>query len=95
MTDNSEKKSWSEEIEVAGDKLVARIKELAEDAQVQRVRVTDPDGNIALDIPLTFGAVAGGAIVIAAPVLAIIGALAAMVAKVKIEVVRVEEDAGE
>lgn len=81
-------RSWIEEIEVASDKLVAKVKELAAESRVKRIRVLEPDGDIALDIPLTFGAIAGGAVVIAAPVLAVIGALAAFVSKVKIEIVR-------
>ena len=99
MTDaegqNSEEKksrTWIEEIEVKGDELVARVKQLAADNKVKRIRVIEPDGDIALEIPLTYGAVAGGAVVIAAPVLAVIGALAALVAKVKIEIVNEEAE---
>ena len=100
MTDaegqNSEEKksrTWIEEIEVKGDELVARVKQLAADNKVKRIRVIEPDGDIALEIPLTYGAVAGGAVVVAAPVLAVIGALAALVAKVKIEIVNEETEA--
>ena len=93
---SEDKRTWIEEIEVAGEELVARIKQLAADSKVKRVRIVEPDGDIALDIPLTYGAIAGGAVVIAAPVLAVIGALAAFVAKVKIEVVHEEPaDKGE
>ena len=98
MTEEKTEKTrtWIEEIEVAGEELVARIKQLAADNKVKRVRIVEPDGDIALEIPLTYGAIAGGAVVLAAPVLAILGALAAFVAKVKIEVVHEEEvDAAE
>ena len=84
-------RSWNEEIEVAGEQLVEQVKKLAADAQVRRIKIYEPDGDIAVDIPLTVGAIAGGAVAIAAPVLAVIGALAAFVTKVKIEVVREEE----
>lgn len=84
------KRTWVEEIEVKGDELVARVKQLAADNKVKRIRVVEPDGDIALEIPLTYGAIAGGAMVLAAPALALIGALAAMVAKVKIEIVNEE-----
>ena len=87
--DSTESKhTWIQEIEVTGENLVAKIKELAAESHVKRVRIIEPDGDIALDIPLTYGAIAGGVFVIAAPVLAVIGALAAFVSKVKIEVVR-------
>ena len=97
MTEQEDKKTrtWIEEIEVAGEELVARIKQLAAANKVKRVRIIEPDGDIALEIPLTYGAIAGGAVALAAPVLAILGALAAFVAKVRIEVVHEEaaEDA--
>lgn len=83
-------RTWIEEIEVKGDELVGRVKQLAADNKVKRIRVVEPDGDIALEIPLTYGALAGGAVVIAAPVLAVVGALAALVAKVKIEIVNEE-----
>ena len=81
------KRSWTEEIEVTSEQLVAKVKKLAEEGRVKRIRVIEPDGDIALDVPLTVGAIAGGAVVLAAPVLAVIGALAAFVSKVKIEIV--------
>jgi hypothetical protein len=84
----AKKRSWSEEIEVAGEELVARVKELAADAQVKRIRITEPDGDLVLEVPLAIGAIAGGAVVLAAPFLAVLGALAAFVTKVKIEVIR-------
>ena len=90
-TEAPKKRTWTEEIEVAGEELVARVKELAADAQVKRVRITEPDGDLVLEVPLTIGAIAGGAVVLAAPILAVIGALAAFVTKVKIEVVRTDE----
>lgn len=86
------KRTWTEEIEVAGDQLVKRVKELAADAQVKRIRITEPDGDLVLEVPLTIGALAGGAVVLAAPLVAVIGALAAFVTKVKVEVVRDGDD---
>ena len=53
-----------------------------------RISLTAPDGDIALEMPLTIGAIAGGAVLVAAPLLALLGALAAFVTKVKIEIVR-------
>ena len=90
-TDAPKTRTWKEEIEVKGDELVGRVKQLAADNRVEKIRVVEPDGDIALEIPLTYGALAGGAVVIAAPVLAVVGALAALVAKVKIEIVNEEE----
>lgn len=81
-------RSWTEEIEVAGAELVDRVKKLAAEGRVRRIRITEPDGDLVLEIPLTIGAVAGGALVLAAPLLAALGALAALLTRVRIEVVR-------
>lgn len=82
------KLTWTEEMEVAGEELVASVKRLAAEGQVSRIRLIDSDGDIVLEMPLTIGAIAGGAVVLAAPVLAVIGALAVFVTRVKLEVVR-------
>ncbi|SFL53010.1 DUF4342 domain-containing protein [Shimia aestuarii] len=87
MSDDK-KPDWIEEIEVAGEKLVEEVKRIAAEGKASRIRIYEPDGDIAVDIPLTVGAIAGGAVVLAAPVLAIVGALAAFVSKVRIEIVR-------
>ena len=84
----SHKRTWAEEIEVAGDQLVASVKRLAAEGSVRRIRITEPDGDLVLEVPLTIGAIAGGAVVLAAPLLAIIGAVAAFFTKVKVEVIR-------
>lgn len=92
MTDATEEvKEKTEEVEVSGEKLVERIKGWANEAKVRRVRVIEPDGDVAIDLPLTVGAIGGGAVVLAAPVLAALGALAALVSHVKVVVVREEE----
>lgn len=83
-------RTWSEEIDVAGEELVASVKRLAAEGRVKRIRLVEPDGDIILEMPLTIGAIAGGAVVLAAPPLAVIGALAAFVTKVKLEVIRAD-----
>lgn len=82
------KRTWTEEIEVASEELIASVKRLAAEGRVSRIRLVEPDGDIVLEMPLTIGAIAGGAVVIAAPLLAILGAVAAFVTKVRLEVVR-------
>ena len=89
-SENKAKRTWIEEIEVASEELLNRVKQLAADNKVKRIRVIEPDGDIALEIPLTYGAIAGGAVVLAAPVLAILGTLGAFAARLKIEVVNEE-----
>jgi hypothetical protein len=87
-SDLAHKPTWTEQIEVRSEELIAQVKRLAAEGKVKRIRVIEPDGDIALEMPLTIGAIAGGAVIIAAPLLALLGALAAFVTKVKIEIVR-------
>lgn len=95
-TPKSHKPTFTEEVEVSSDKLMDKIKGLANEAAVRRVRIKEPDGDIAVDIPLTVGALAGGAAVLAAPALALIGVAIAFFSKVTLEVVReVDPDADE
>jgi hypothetical protein len=86
-------RTWTEEIEVAGKDLVDRVKEVVKAGNVRKVILRTPDGKLLLEIPLTAGAVAGGVVVLVAPVLAALGAMAALLAKVKIEVVRTDTPA--
>jgi len=76
-----------EEFKVKGAELVEKVKELLHEGNVRRVIIKDESGKIYLEIPLTFGVI--GAMV--APMLAAVGAIAAMVADLKIEVVRNDE----
>jgi len=83
-------KTFTEEIEVAGNQLMEEINRLLAEGNVRRLRIRSEQGDIYLDVPLTAGAVAGGVVVIAAPWLAVIAAVAGLVAKVKVEIVREE-----
>jgi Domain of unknown function (DUF4342) len=85
---NNKKTTWTENVELVGDELVSFVRRLAAEGKVQRIRVTEPDGDILVDMPLTLGAIAGGAVVLAAPLLAILGVLAAFLTKVKLEIIR-------
>jgi hypothetical protein len=72
---------------------VQQVKELLEEGNVRQLRIRASDGDIVLETPLTFGVVAGGAVALAAPWLAILGALAAFVTHARAEVVREVDDA--
>ena len=51
-----------EEVEVAGNHLVDRIKALVQDRNARRVVIRGSDGHEIMTIPLTLGVVAGGLI---------------------------------
>jgi Domain of unknown function (DUF4342) len=87
---NERERTWTEDLEVAGTELVSRVKELIAAGNVRRVILRTPDNRLLLEIPLAAGAVAGGMVVLMAPVLAALGAMAALLAKVKVQVVRID-----
>lgn len=72
------------EFKLNGAELVAKIKELIKAGNARRIIIKNEKGESLLEIPLTVGAV--GTII--APVLAAVGALAALLTKCSIEVVK-------
>ena len=84
---NTNKTVW-EEIEVAGDKLVERVTELAEEGSVRQLKILAEDGDVFLEAPLNVGLAVGGVVVLAAPWLAILGTIAGLVTKVRIVIER-------
>ena len=87
-------RTFNEELEIAGSQLVERVKELIEEGNVRRLIIRNPEGRTLLEIPLTFGVVGGGAILIfMGPVIAALAVIGALVARLKIEIVREEPDA--
>jgi len=80
----------TEKFTVEGSQLVDKVKELIHQGNIRRVRLLHK-GRPLIDIPLTVGVPAAAAVVIAAPILAAIGAIAALVTECTIEVERVED----
>ncbi|MEI6884149.1 MAG: DUF4342 domain-containing protein [Bacteroidota bacterium] len=76
-----------EEFKVRGEELVEKVKQLIHEGNVRRLIIKDENGKVYLEIPVTFGVI--GALI--APMLAAVGAIAAMVAHFQIEVIRTEE----
>jgi hypothetical protein len=83
----SDKRVYSEEFEIRGDKLVGKIKELLHAGNIRRITIKDEHGHALIEIPLTIGVVVG----VVAPVLAAVGAIAALSTKCVIAIERVEE----
>jgi Domain of unknown function (DUF4342) len=77
-----------EEFKVLGKELAAKVQELIRAGNVRRIIIRDEHGNTFVEIPVTVAAV--GAVL--APVLAAVGALAAMLARFTIVVERVPEE---
>jgi len=52
----SEQKVRTEEFQVSGDMLVAKIKELLHEGNIRRVIIKNEEGRTLIDVPLTLGA---------------------------------------
>src|SRR5262249_43722823 len=83
-----EERTWTEEIEVLGHELVDKVKKLVAEGNVRRLIVRTPEGQVLIELPLTTGVAVGGVVTLMAPVLAALGALAALLAHAKVEIVR-------
>jgi hypothetical protein len=78
-----------EEIHVMGSHLVEKVKELIHEGNVQRIIVKNEQGHTLVEIPVTLATIG----VIAAPVLAAVGAIAGIVTKCTVVVERREPPA--
>jgi hypothetical protein len=83
-------KTFSEQLEVAGNQLVDQVQDLIKQGNVRKIIIRTSDDRELMQVSLTVGAVAGGVLALAAPWLAALGAIAALVARVKLEIVREE-----
>ena len=77
-----DEKNKTEEFVVTGDAVVAKIKELINEGNIRRIIIRDKDDKTLVEFPVTIGVV--GAVI--APVLAGVGAIAALVTECKIVV---------
>jgi hypothetical protein len=83
MADTSSNKEW---FTLNGENLLKKIKELINEGNVRKVTIHDKDGKELMSFPLTIGLV--GAVF--APVLAAVGAVAALIGECRISVEREE-----
>ena len=81
----SEEKVRVEELQVSGEVLVARVKELVHEGNIRRIIIKNEEGKTLIEIPLTLGVVG----IVLLPVWAAIGAVAALVADCTIVVEKV------
>jgi hypothetical protein len=86
--DKEKMKTFFEEIKVLGNELVDKVKALIHEGNVRRIIIKNEQGHTFVEIPVSVAAV--GAVF--APVLAAVGALAAMAAKFTIVVEKARED---
>ncbi len=85
--EKKEGKTRFEEFRVNGGELLNKVKEIVHQGNVRRIILKDDKGKTFLEIPLTVGVV--GAII--APVLAAVGAVAALASDLTIVVEKIED----
>lgn len=73
-----------ENFTINGENLIKKVKELIEEGNVRRITITEKSGKELMSFPLTIGVV--GAVL--APILAAIGAVAALIGECTITVER-------
>jgi hypothetical protein len=66
-----------EEFKVSGEELVEKIKEIIKEGNARRIIIKNEEGESVVEFPLTVGAI--GALI--APILAAVGAIAALITK--------------
>jgi uncharacterized protein DUF4342 len=80
-------RSRTEEFRVDGDELLAKVRQLIHEGNIRRVIIKNEEGRTIVEFPLTLGVI-GAALL---PVLAAVGAIAALAADYTIVVERVDE----
>jgi len=80
-------KEYREEFKVSGEELVKKVKELIHEGNIRRIIIENEKGESLLEMPLTVGAV--GAVLL--PVLAAVGALAALLTNCTIVVIKTKK----
>jgi hypothetical protein len=82
----TEQKTRTEEFQMNGDALLAKIKELVHAGNIRRILIRNEEGKTLIEFPVTLGVV--GAVL--APQLAAVGAIAALVTRCALVVEKVE-----
>ncbi|MDI6716150.1 MAG: DUF4342 domain-containing protein [Actinomycetota bacterium] len=85
------KRVYVEELEVSGQQLWDRIKELAHESNVRRVVIKNREGRTVLDVPLWIAAAGGLTAVMAFPIISAIGVIGGLLAGIRLEIEREEE----
>jgi len=80
----------NEKFTVSGSQLVEKVKQLIHEGNIRKVRVLH-EGRTVLEIPLSIGAPAAAIGIMAAPILAALGAFAALITECTIEVEKIEK----
>jgi len=85
--EKKQERTRTEEFRLTGGEILNKVKDIIHQGNARRIILKDENGKTFLEIPLTVGVV--GAIV--APILAAVGAIAALASNLTIVVVKTED----
>jgi CBS domain-containing protein len=88
--DMSDEKVRTEVFRVNADETVAKVKEIIAEGNVRRIIIQSDEGKNLIEFPMTVGVAAAAGVLLLAPMLAAVGALAAIVTDINIVVEREE-----
>ena len=77
-----------ETYKVSGDKLLTKIKQIIKEGNARKIIIKNEEGKKLIEFPITIGAVG----VLAAPLIAAVGAMAALLTNCQIEVEKKSTD---
>ena len=87
-TQKTESRTIVETIDVAGSQVIDHVNQLVRAGNVRHLKVHAKDSDFSLEMPMTVGVLVGGAVVLTAAWLAMLGVIAGLMTKVQIEVER-------
>jgi hypothetical protein len=88
---SEDKRTFTEEIQLKGSELVDKVKELIKEGKARKLIIKKVSGEVLFEVPLNAGVAVGSAVVLMAPVLAAIGAGAALLSDVRLEVQKIND----
>ncbi len=83
--------TWTEKVQVAGDRVVKKIRELVKEGNVRKIIIKKPNGEVIKEFTLTAGVAMGAIALWLAPIIAAVGAAVAVGMDYTIEVVRAKD----
>jgi hypothetical protein len=81
----------TEKFTIDGDKVIEKVKQLIHEGNIRRVRIIHEKKTV-IEIPLSVGAPVAAVTIMIAPLLAAVGAFAALVTECTIEVEKIEDE---
>jgi hypothetical protein len=89
---SEEQSKFTEELKIKGSELVERVKKLIAEGNVRKIVILKENGEVLFEVPMNAGVAVGGVLTMMAPVLAGLGAAAALLSNVRVRVERTDTD---